>query len=381
MKARGLLVAALFLVMALAGCSGGEREEERHPAMEGMEDGWEIQITLLNGDVVTRHVFPSQEGHDFDKDGLDDLQEYIQGTDPNDADTSGDGLLDGNNVVLSPEDSLSAQWIERGIVYKELDDGRLEFQGSGDWQVDPSMQDTAGNGIMDGEEVGGFEVWILGERRFVTTIPHEYDSSGDNMGDGFKRDSGLDPTVQDTDGDGVPDIRDVNPWIDFQFRLEVVSLNLTSDPKGRNNPPMWFQVQSRDLSWQGPPVNVRVGETTDGAPLSSSTLVPSDEGGDFLRGQFNTSFAVTAVSADNQGEMVMDLFSSTTGSTSLIGAIHALTGELSMGHSDRDSWPDAARFEGEHGDVTLRLVPVWPDAWQRCIDEGCRHGDGEFPWR
>ncbi len=376
-----LLVGLLLVAGVLAGCTGGDGDdEESHPAMEDKQDGWEITITTLGGGQETRHVFPSERGHDYDRDDQDDLQEFLQGTDPNDADTSDNGLLDGNNVVLGPEEHPAPEWIDRGIAYEELHDGRFEFQGAFNWSVDPTMQDTAGNGILDGDEVRGYEVWVLGERRIVKTAPLEFDTSGDGMGDGFKRDAGLDPSTRDTDGDGTIDHSDVNPWIDFQLRLEVVSLNITSSEHG-SQVPLRFDLFLQDAPWQSPTQSVQVGDTADGAPFSSGALSPSDGGGDFRQGRHNTSFSLTAIS-ENDNDQAVDLFSKTTGSTSLVGAIHALTGELHHGQGEgRQPWPATATFEGDHGDVTLRLVPVWPEAWQSCIDDGCRHGDGDFQWR
>lgn len=350
--------------------------------MEGLEDGWEITITLLGGETETRHVFPSQVGHDYDRDGQDDLQEFMQGTDPNDPDTSGNGLLDGENIALSYEGPTAQEWMDRGIAYKELDDGRLEFQGAFDWRVDPTMQDTAGNGIMDGDEVGGFPVWILGQEHIVQTDPLEFDTSGDGMGDGFKRDSGLDPSTRDTDGDGVNDSIDINPWIEFQVRLEVESLTITRDPHGRNEVPLRLNLQLSQAPFESFPETVMVGQSVDGEPFSSETLNPSDSGGNFREGRHNATFALTAITQRNNEASRVDLFSHTTGgSESLIGAIHALTGELFVGRNEVDPWPDTATFTGEHGEITFRLVPVWPEPWQDCIDNGCRHGDGEFPWR
>lgn len=363
-----VLVVSLLVVFALAGCTGGDPEEERHPAMEELKDGWMIEITLMGGDTETRHVFPSEWGHDYDRDGQDDLQEYMQGTDPNDPDSSGNGLLDGENIALGPEEHPAADWIERGIAYRELDDGRLEFQGSFPWKVDPAVQDHDGDGILDGQEVGGLDVWILGEARRVTTDPAEYDTSGDGMGDGRKRDMGLDPSSKDTNGDGVPDRSSVNPWVDLRVQLEVDTLDIA-----RAQDQVTFDLQFSQQSWQ-----LRVDE---GGGFSSDPLEVTSTGGDITRGRHNTTFALTAMPEDGDTDPV-DLFSHTTGSTSLIGSLHGLTGDLYVGQNDgREPWPEDATFEGDDGQVTLRLVPVWPDDWQRCIDEGCRHGDGDFEWR
>jgi hypothetical protein len=93
---------------------------------------------------------------DLDNDGLTDLQEFESGTNPNNADTDGDGLDDGDEIagagsrpatdpnnVDSDGDGLSD--------FSETNTG--VFAGATDTGTDPAVADTDGDGAADGEEV------------------------------------------------------------------------------------------------------------------------------------------------------------------------------------------------------------------------------------
>lgn len=81
---------------------------------------------------------------DSDKDGLDDVREKEIGTDPRNLDTDGDGLSDGDEVIVYKTHPLTAD---------TDDDG----EGDGDelliWRTNPLNPDTDGDGYSDGEEV------------------------------------------------------------------------------------------------------------------------------------------------------------------------------------------------------------------------------------
>ena len=111
---------------------------------------------------------------DADGDDLDDEQEMVLGTDPNDEDTDGDGLPDGFNPAFA--DDIS----ERGEV---------SFQDLSVQRSDPLDRDTDDDGLADGDE-GRISAGNASNR-----MPH-----GDADGDGLSNVN--DP---DADGDGVGD--------------------------------------------------------------------------------------------------------------------------------------------------------------------------------
>ncbi len=98
---------------------------------------------------------------DTDGDGLRDGDELVRGTDPRAADTDGDGLSDGEEVMR--------------------------------WATNALARDTDGDGLGDLEEV------VHG------TSPLSTDSDGDGLNDKVELARGTDPRNRDTDGDGLPD--------------------------------------------------------------------------------------------------------------------------------------------------------------------------------
>ncbi|HTM68071.1 MAG TPA: binary toxin-like calcium binding domain-containing protein [Candidatus Binatia bacterium] len=104
---------------------------------------------------------------DADNDGLPDQAEAVQGTDPANPDTDGDGLKDGEEVQ----------------VYK----------------TDPTKADTDGDGYKDGDEVyAGFDPTQPGNARLT-------DTDGDGLADLYETQHGLDPKDKDMDNDGLSD--------------------------------------------------------------------------------------------------------------------------------------------------------------------------------
>lgn len=104
---------------------------------------------------------------DSDADGLADLAEFFLGTNPNNPDSDGDRLLDGEEYqkyktdplhVNSDRDGLS-DWAEVTHVGTDPlkadsdDDGLTDGQERKTYNTDPLQQDTDGGGINDGEEV------------------------------------------------------------------------------------------------------------------------------------------------------------------------------------------------------------------------------------
>lgn len=93
---------------------------------DGIEDVWEIANGLNVGIDDSAFDNDSNGGPD----GLTNLQEFLRGTDPQDADTDDDNLLDGVETLT-------------GIFVSSTDTG-----------TNPTLPDTDGDGINDGDEIG-----------------------------------------------------------------------------------------------------------------------------------------------------------------------------------------------------------------------------------
>ncbi len=152
---------------------------------------------------------------DFDNDGLTNSKERELGTDPHIADTDGDGLLDGEEVLTYHSNPLKQDTDDDGLDdFKEVmetntDPSKADTDSDGlsDGQeiarkTDPHNPDTDGDGLLDGEEVNKYE-----------TNPLTSDTDGDGLSDGEEVQTyGSSPKIKDTDGDGLSDGDEVNKY-------------------------------------------------------------------------------------------------------------------------------------------------------------------------
>ncbi|MBC8206880.1 MAG: right-handed parallel beta-helix repeat-containing protein [Kiritimatiellales bacterium] len=125
-----------------------------------MPDGWEVDASLSPTNAT-------DAVGDADTDGLNNVGEYQQGTDPQNPDSDNDGLSDGDEI---------------------------------DHFSDPLNPDSDGDGLPDGYEVNT-----------SNTDPADADSDDDGLSDGEEVDTyQTDPNEADTDGDGVDDPEEID---------------------------------------------------------------------------------------------------------------------------------------------------------------------------
>lgn len=175
---------------------------------------------------------------DTDGDKIPDITEGVLGTDPNVADTDGDGLSDGCEILGTnyPGTSSDCPWIghAHGGAGSVAVDG--EF-------TDPLDEDSDDGGMNDYEE---------SQNGGNPNDDSDDDSDGDGIGNDVEIELGLDPNLKDTngdclndgdeigpdhnnpkdtDGDGVPDIFDIDNDGDGISDCEEIRMGLDPNSK------------------------------------------------------------------------------------------------------------------------------------------------------
>lgn len=133
-----------------------------------MPDRWEDNNSLDKTN-------PADAGIDQEPDGLTNLQEYENGTDPWGEDSDGDSLIDGDEVETHGTDPTKPDSDNDG-----LDDG---YELAANPHVtNPLLADSDQDGLEDGMEV-----------LRLNTHPHVADTDGDGINDGDEIATGTDP--------------------------------------------------------------------------------------------------------------------------------------------------------------------------------------------
>jgi len=184
---------------------------------DGMPDGWEVLYGL-------NPLSPADADDDIDGDGWDfnrnfivtkdenftNLQEYLNGTNPRNNDTDGDGMPDGWEAYygLQPTDSSDA---EEDFDEDGYDSNRDTFVSSSEAYTNieeflnntsPNKNDTDGDGMFDGWEV-----------YYGLNPLDDFDASVDNDEDGF--DSNYNGTIEeDEEHNNILEFQaDTHPYI------------------------------------------------------------------------------------------------------------------------------------------------------------------------
>ncbi|MBI5753792.1 PKD domain-containing protein [Candidatus Peregrinibacteria bacterium] len=173
---------------------------------------------------------------DSDGDGLSDSQEiYTYHTDPLKADTDGDGLADGNEINLHHTDPLKADTdgdkLSDGDEVNIYHTDPLKIDTDGDtltdgdeiniYHTDPLKADTDGDGISDSDEI-----------KIHNTDPTKTDTDNDGLADSQEIRLGTNPLNPDTDDDGIPDGVDPAPL----NKAPVISISTDNTQSQNPNP-------------------------------------------------------------------------------------------------------------------------------------------------
>lgn len=217
-----LLAAALLL----AGCTNGRSDDADRDGLTQAEEekGRIITITRLSGEEQ-RAVTSDPDKADTDGDGLDDNNElFVKNTDPRSVDTDGDRLLDGDDV--DPDEETAAAWRALGILEANgtfLGEEGVCKDGVPLSATRESSDSPRPDGLGDGEEIRGWDILLRGNTRRVSSDPCVADTDNDGLTDELERELMTDPRLLDTDADGTRDGADADP----SSNLGLLLSNLT----------------------------------------------------------------------------------------------------------------------------------------------------------
>lgn len=175
----------------------------------GVDEIWDSYFNLSAG-----LTFTGESGNsDRDRDGLTKREEEALGTNPNNPDTDGDGINDGDEVRIYGTNPLMADTDLDGLSdYDEIfvhktnplnpdtdGDGLTDSEEVLKYKTDPLNADTDGDGLSDGDEVMKYKTDQLNP-----------DTDGDGLSDGAEvMKHKTDPLKADTDGDGLSDYEEI----------------------------------------------------------------------------------------------------------------------------------------------------------------------------
>lgn len=247
----------LILLMLAAGCTGSTPDPDSDADLVDDEietEGVVIDILLLTG-VERRLVTSDPSMRDTDGDGLTDGEELlVRKTDPKDVDTDDDGLLDGDDAIPS-SDAMRSTWRAQGIL--EINGtflGELDACPSGGAQLRANVSSSdlpIPDKLLDGEELRGWDVTLRGSTRHVASDPCLPDSDKDGLFDHDEKVRATDPRASDTDNDGTPDGSDGDPLWDLA--LGFLDLDVTLRGSNATSVRITFTHAggTADLAWPG----------------------------------------------------------------------------------------------------------------------------------
>jgi outer membrane protein OmpA-like peptidoglycan-associated protein len=169
--------------------------------------------------------FGSSDADDDDNDGLTNGEERRYGTDPENPDTDGDGLKDGEEVKRYRTNPLRQDTDGDGlrdgdeVLNYKTDPAKYDTDGDGlpdgeeilKYKTDPLKDDTDGDGLTDGDEVLKYK-----------TDPLKVDTDGDGLSDWDEvKTYRTDPSNPDTDGDGLTDGDEVKKYKTDPLRADT----------------------------------------------------------------------------------------------------------------------------------------------------------------
>jgi hypothetical protein len=186
------------------GIAGAQTKQESFEVLKDEEVF--VEVFVYDGSETGT---TEDDEQDTDGDGLYDVDETdVYMTDPEDTDTDDDGADDGLEIYsgTDPLDDES-QPGESGTADSD-NDGLYDIDETGVYMTDPDEADTDGDGVDDGQEI--YDGTDPLDPNSVAGDTEPEDTDGDGLYDQDEVNVyGTDPNEPDTDGDGVDDGQEV----------------------------------------------------------------------------------------------------------------------------------------------------------------------------
>ncbi|MBI5016377.1 MAG: hypothetical protein HZB55_12930 [Deltaproteobacteria bacterium] len=241
--------------------------------LDGFPNYWEILYGTNPDDPTDPADRPEQ---DVDGDGLSWLQEYQNRTSPLNPDTDGDGLTDGDEVLVygtnptngnTDGDHFADAWEVQYAAYgtnptnsglpvqlQDVDSDGLNWVQEYDNGTNPVSTDTDGDGWFDGVEVA----YKPNTDPTNAAVPAAADADGDGLDWNQEYQYGTNPLNPDTDDDGLSDGQEVlvlgtNPLdndTDDDGFPDAWELTYGTDPNSAASPVASQDVDGDGLNWQ-----------------------------------------------------------------------------------------------------------------------------------
>ncbi|MDI1448007.1 MYXO-CTERM sorting domain-containing protein [Polyangium sp. 6x1] len=264
---------------------------------DGSEDG------NLNGQIDPGEGDPNVPADDntiadTDGDGLSDIVEGTLGSDPNDADSDDDGVIDGQEP--NPSIDTDGDGVPNVLDADSDNDGLFDGTelgldcsnaatdtSAGTCRPDADMgatttspidADTDDGGVSDGSEDGNLNGQIdpgEGDPNLAADDITIVDTDGDGLSDIVEGTLGTDPNDADTDDDGVPDGQEPNPAEDTDGDGLINAL----DPDSDNDGLLDGTELGYDCNGAGTNTAVCVPDADMGATKTSPIDPDTDDGG------------------------------------------------------------------------------------------------------
>ena len=147
---------------------------------DGLPDAYELLYTSPPSPTAMN------PGDDLEPDGLTNMEEYNLGTEPDNPDTDGDTLLDGDEVagagLRPPTDPLDAD-TDDDTLDDDVETNTGAYVSPSDTGTDPTVFDTDGDGLGDGVETN---TGIFVDETDTGTNPMVLDSDADGAEDWYE---------------------------------------------------------------------------------------------------------------------------------------------------------------------------------------------------